>query len=266
MKRNEYFDFLKGIAILMVIGIHTFIGGGFSSWHEYLNTGVRQILNCAVPVFIACSGFFLAKKSLKNKEEIRSFYRKQISRVYLPCFLWSLPWFSSFIIGGNDPKTGILNLVFCGFSVFYFVILMIQYYLLLPVIQVVKNRAGGVLLAASSICSLACVAVVMYVTAIKNIQVPLTLYAGPFPLWIVFFVMGVILAEKDRNYNIGLIMGGIAIALVSQFIEARFLLSNQCMELDLASNLPHSFSQYWSYCCCSLNKQKAHINIIGLID
>lgn len=143
MKRNEYFDFLKGIAILMVIGIHTFIGGGFSSWHEYLNTGVRQILNCAVPVFIACSGFFLAKKSLKNKEEIRSFYRKQISRVYLPCFLWSLPWFSSFIIGGNDPKTGILNLVFCGFSVFYFVILMIQYYLLLPVIQVVKNRAGG---------------------------------------------------------------------------------------------------------------------------
>ena len=61
--RNDYFDFLKGIAILMVIGIHSFYGGGFNSFHEYFNTSIRQVLNCAVPIFIACSGFFLAKKT-----------------------------------------------------------------------------------------------------------------------------------------------------------------------------------------------------------
>ena len=145
-KRNEYFDFLKGIAILMVISNHTFIGGGFSTWHEYLNTGVRQIINCAVPIFLACSGFFLANKSLSNKEEICSFYKKQISRVYLPCLLWSLPWLVLYLHGKNDPMTGILNLFLCGFSVFYFVILVIQYYLLLPVLQRLQARWGGVLL------------------------------------------------------------------------------------------------------------------------
>lgn len=142
-ERNTYFDFLKGIAILMVIGIHTFIGGGFSSWHEYLNTGVRQILNCAVPIFIACSGFFLANKSLNNKKEVCGFYKKQISRVYMPGLLWSLPWLVLHLLGEKDPLIGVLSFVLCGFSVFYFVILMIQYYLLLPVIQKVKNRAGG---------------------------------------------------------------------------------------------------------------------------
>ena len=142
-ERNLYFDYLKGVAILMVMGIHTFIGGGFTSFHEYLNTDIRQVLNCAVPIFIACSGYFLANKKLNEKLEITSFYKKQISRVYIPCLLWSIPWFTLHILGGNGVVSGILNLVFCGFSVFYFVILMIQYYLLLPVFQVVRSRLGG---------------------------------------------------------------------------------------------------------------------------
>lgn len=158
VERNNYYDWLKGVAILMVIGIHTFVGGGFNSFHEWLNTGVRQILNCAVPIFIASSGFFLAKKQLNNKKLIVGFYKKQISRVYIPCLLWSIPWFVLHIISGNSVTTGILNLVFCGFSIFYFVILIIQYYLLLPVFQ--KLQMGGVIL--STACSLVCVAGVIY--------------------------------------------------------------------------------------------------------
>ncbi|MBR1543184.1 MAG: hypothetical protein IJ628_11315 [Bacteroidaceae bacterium] len=65
----------------------------------------------------------------------------------------------------------------------------------------------------------------MYVTAIKNIQVPLTLYAGPFPLWIVFFVLGVVLAGKERNYKVGLILVGIFIAFICQIVEAKMLCS-----------------------------------------
>lgn len=224
-ERNLYFDYLRGVAILMVIGIHTFIGGGFTSFYDYLNTGIRQVLNCAVPIFIACSGYFLANKNLNDKQDLTGFYKKQISRVYIPCLLWSIPWLSVHILGGNGVVSGILNLVFCGFSVFYFVILMIQYYLLLPAIQKVRSRMGGVLLICSIICSLVCVALVMYITAIKGIQVPLTLYAGPFPLWIVFFVLGVVLAGNRRNYKLGYIIIGIVLLLILQVIESKWLLT-----------------------------------------
>lgn len=209
----------------MVVGIHTFIGGGFGSFHEYLNTGIRQVLNCAVPVFIACSGFLLANKSLSNRNEITGFYRKQIARVYIPCLIWSLPWFALHLLGGQSLTRGIINYVFCGFSVFYFVVLIIQYYLLLPVIQVIIRRVRGVILAFSMACSLVCVALVMHITAIRDIQVPLTLYAGPFPLWIVFFVLGVALANSKRDYKIVYIAVGIVIALILQLIEAKWLLS-----------------------------------------
>ena len=33
------------------------------------------------------------RKKLDTRAEIRAFYKKQIVRVYIPCFLWSIPWF-----------------------------------------------------------------------------------------------------------------------------------------------------------------------------
>ena len=66
----------------------------------------------------------------------------------------------------------------------------------------------------------------MYITAIKGIQVPLTLYAGPFPLWIVFFVLGVALAGSGRNYKLGYIVTGIVLTLLLQIIESKWLLTH----------------------------------------
>ena len=64
MKRNTYFDFLRGFAIMMVVGIHTYTLGEDS-------TLVRQLLNTAVPLFIAISGYFLSQKKMENKDDYR---------------------------------------------------------------------------------------------------------------------------------------------------------------------------------------------------
>lgn len=48
--RMAYFDFLRGLAIIMVVGIHTYTLGEDSMV-------VMQLLNAAVPLFIAISGF-----------------------------------------------------------------------------------------------------------------------------------------------------------------------------------------------------------------
>lgn len=52
MKRNSYFDFLRGLAIMMVVGIHTFSVGNVDM-HQDIDASVlvRQMLNCAVPIF-----------------------------------------------------------------------------------------------------------------------------------------------------------------------------------------------------------------------
>lgn len=93
--RNPYFDFLRGLAILMVVGIHTYPGG-----HE-LNGEISDVIqlvlinffNCAVPLFLAISGYFIAQKRLITFADCRKFWSKQIPTVYVPCLIFSLPWF-----------------------------------------------------------------------------------------------------------------------------------------------------------------------------
>jgi probable poly-beta-1,6-N-acetyl-D-glucosamine export protein len=66
-ERIEYFDFLRGIAIIMVVAIHTF---GSSYTYEsisLLGISARQLTNCAVPIFLVSSAFLLGNKIFANK-------------------------------------------------------------------------------------------------------------------------------------------------------------------------------------------------------
>lgn len=57
-KRITYFDFLRGVAVLMVVGIHTFPQSTFGSISGNMEIVIRQMINCAVPLFLAISVFF----------------------------------------------------------------------------------------------------------------------------------------------------------------------------------------------------------------
>ena len=55
--RIPYFDFLRGVAIIMVVFIHC-----FGICYSYSNVNIpvitiRNLLNVAVPLFFAISGF-----------------------------------------------------------------------------------------------------------------------------------------------------------------------------------------------------------------
>lgn len=137
--REPYFDFLRGVAIIMVIGIHTY--------HDTLaHFGLlfRQFLNCAVPIFLAISGYFIGRKSFDAQGSYAKFLRKQVARVYIPMLIWSLPWALLSVRAGADVLPTFLWTLVGGMSVFYFVTLIIQYYALSPVIQCVDKCYGGV--------------------------------------------------------------------------------------------------------------------------
>ena len=140
-ERESWFDFLRGVAVLMVIAIHTF--AATSQKEEMVGDALivsRQMLNCAVPLFLAISGYFLAKK--QGERSYARFLKHQIPKIYIPTLIWSLPYWALYVWQGNDWMKGMILFLACGFSIYYFIALIIQYYVLLPVLRKV-NMGGG---------------------------------------------------------------------------------------------------------------------------
>lgn len=138
-ERVAYFDFLRGLAIMMVVGIHTYTLGEDSA-------EVRQVLNTAVPLFIAISGYFLSYKRMGNKEDYFSFLKKQLPKVYLPVLVWSLPLYALAIYSGRNIFGQTILLFACGLSIYYFVAFIMQCYVVLPIVNtcvLVNKRRGG---------------------------------------------------------------------------------------------------------------------------
>ena len=138
-ERVAYFDFLRGLAIMMVVGIHTYTLGEDS-------TLVRQLLNTAVPLFIAISGYFLSQKKIENKGDYLSFLKKQLPKVYLPVLVWSLPLYALALYSGSSIIKQTILLLGCGISIYYFVAFIMQCYVFLPVVNICisgNKRIGG---------------------------------------------------------------------------------------------------------------------------
>lgn len=148
-ERIEYFDILRALAIFGVVAIHSSSTGlQFSDNSFNFNFTVlwRNLLNFSVPMFLAISGFFLAKKKIKSSRDYFSFLKKQIPRVYIPLLIWSLVWLGlAVLIQNKSVIHEIIKLaIFQSSGPYYFIALIIQYYLLIPIIKrLASNRGGG---------------------------------------------------------------------------------------------------------------------------
>lgn len=135
MQRNLYFDNLRGIAILMVVAIHTFIACEFDNCQSIFAIGMREIFNVAVPLFLAISGFFIGRKKIEYNSQFFKFWKKQIPKVYIPTLFWSIPYLALAVFHQQPLFKNLLVFLFCGYSIYYFIALIIQCYLLLPFLQ-----------------------------------------------------------------------------------------------------------------------------------
>ena len=217
MQRNLYFDTLRGIAILMVVAIHTFIACEFDNFQSICAISMREIFNLAVPLFLAISGFFIGRKKFESNYQIITFWKKQIPKVYIPTLFWSIPYLTLALYHQQSLLKNILVFLLCGYSIYYFIALIIQCYLLLPFIQkkMLNYAMGGVILSLSLIC----VAVISY-TSITRF--PLIVFAGPIIVWLIFFWIGVFLSRRERDYKIGKIFIGVLLSYVLMLIETKY--------------------------------------------
>lgn len=220
--RNNYFDFLRGIAIIMVIGIHTFPSiHDMNDISDWVIIFIRQILNCAVPLFLAISGYFIAQKDLDTLSNKFSFWKKQIPAIYIPCLVFSFGWFFLYIAnrGVNSILIGLANLIVCGFSVYYFIILMIQLYLITPFLLKINKKMGGKGIIATSLISTSYILILSYMMYVEGMSFALVTYAGPFACWIVFYMLGIWHSTNPRKNNLKLAIILITIGYIGSIIE-----------------------------------------------
>lgn len=212
-----YFDFWRGIAIVMVVAIHTANGLDFTSIFGNIRIVLRFLMNSAVPVFLALSSFFLSKKDLTQQDDCLKFWKIQIPKVYIPMLIWSIPVFFTSLLFDNASLTkSLLKLLFGGYDVFYFIILIIQCYVLLPLILVHKRFSLYI--------SFLLIVLSWWAIIYKFPSLPLLLYAGPFTSWIFYFVLGVIISRTTKkNYPIIFPILLIGIGLILQYLESKYL-------------------------------------------
>ena len=205
---------------MMVVGIHTYTLGKDS-------TVVRQLLNTAVPLFVAISGYCLSQKRMENKDDYLFFLKKQFPKVYLPVLVWSLPLYAIALYSGSSIIKQTILLLSCGLSIYYFVAFIMQCYVVLPVINnyISGNKRRVVIV--SCLISFAWIAGVMYMNTIQGKGIPLILYAGPLPCWLMFFVLGVMIGHKpERNYSIILPIVISILGFILSVIESDYLLDH----------------------------------------
>lgn len=218
--RDPYFDFLRGLAIAAVVGIHTVKADfDYDSVIGFFTVSLRQAIGCAVPVFLAVSGYFLCRKEIYNKAGYLSFLKRQIPTVYLPCLVWSLPWLIMAIWNGKSLAVTLLLYFGCGLSVMYFIAVIIQCYIALPVLKKINFPWVIICLLISLLAS----AANLVYNIIPGVNLPLIVYGGPIPMLGAFFVIGYWLGQKTRNYSIQLVLILYVVTLLLSIVETYLL-------------------------------------------
>ena len=123
-KRRPYFDYLRGAAIMMVVAIHTYVQPTAVKGFD-IEVLLRQVLNCAVPLFLAISGYFCYQKSFAEGGSHKRFLMHQVPKIYIPTFLWSLPLLVVALYKGKSPLGELILMMTCGYSIYYFIVVTI---------------------------------------------------------------------------------------------------------------------------------------------
>lgn len=161
---------------------------------------------------------------MSSGDKIVGFWRKQIPTVYIPCLVFSLGWFVlGFLQNGmSNWSINLIKLVICGFSVYYFIALIVQLYAVTPWLLRFNNWGGVIVTAIITALS---ILLTTYMMEIEGRSFPLILYAGPMFSWVFYFMVGIWYSAHSRHYSLWSAILLIIVGLLGSVIEARYYLS-----------------------------------------
>ena len=188
-------DFVRAIAVFSVIMIHV-----SANYVELLGLGflMNQWSRFAVPLFLLLSGLVL---HLPQAQRLSAaiFYRRRFGKILFPYLLWSVFYvlFTAFtnrlpIAWSSLPSALIYG---TGYYHLYFVIILLQLYLLYPLLSKWLARTPLLCLSLSFTLTFAS-EIILYLAMFSKILLPHAsspIYLVAFPSWLFFFVLGMYL-------------------------------------------------------------------------
>ncbi len=220
----------KGIAVLAVVAVHALAIYPdtiyTTSDYRLIFIFLNQLSRFSVPLFLAVSGFGLARKYQHKKVENKHFIWTRIAKLLPQYLLWSAILFGVLYFGstwGIEGESKFFARLLHGNADYhlYFVPLIFQFYLLFSVIlSKIKNRKQlAVLVAASGILQISWFILLRYVTETKvpgiSSLINDQLQYRQTISWFFYFLLGIFLAQFNLDKVRAIKTTGLGILLVT---------------------------------------------------
>lgn len=146
--RVSYWDNWKGIAIIAVVLIHassSTAGFDTGSFNWEFGLVLRQMVDFAVPMFFALSGFFSVKNSSGSPF---LYYKERILKIAPPYLVWTAV-FLALRTPSSPPSVEevIKGVVFgTGIGIGYFVVVLAQFVFLTPILARIHSKATHIVI------------------------------------------------------------------------------------------------------------------------
>lgn len=231
IKRDDYFDQLRGIAIIAIVAIHVtsvIVDRNFANTFNFSFLFIyRQLLNFAIPLFLFVSGYFMAIKDVSNVKKYKSFILKQTKKILIPYTIFTSIFILIDYYSGESITLKSVALNFLTGNVispYFFIILIFQYYLLLPLLQKINNLKGLIISIVINILYF----VALYIYRINLTQdIPNLYYALIFPAWLFFYQYGLYSGKYALPKKSAIWLWLLPLSVVLIFIESKFWLKEK---------------------------------------
>lgn len=205
-ERKIELDVLRGLAIIAVVLIHSIdvvlrsSNSPFPGRNFYV--AVDQLSRFCVPMFVAVSGFVLAK-NYQEKLPIFSFFKKRIWRLIPPYLFYSFLAYSFLrlpTVFYQNEQFSVWQIIFLGKADFpyYFVPMIVQLYLLFPLLILLLKKKNVTLLVGALAFQAVTIAFFTFQNEIRKVWGPdfsdlnQYLFSGS---WIFYFALGAFMAQ-----------------------------------------------------------------------
>jgi len=251
-KRLREFDFLRAIAAISIIAIHVTARFAFNSRGAYF---WNQAMRYAVPMFIIISGLLLLYTDMDSKKlNYFGFLYKRLKKILIPYILWTVAYIiynqRHDLIGIWAAKQDFLaDLCRCllfgtGGAHLYFIAIIIQLYLLYPLLRMLVTKWPRIILSASLITTFVFqTAVYLWEIKLLTLAEFVIPYYIFFPTWVFYFVLGMYVSLNMKAWQDKLAGRGIHVIIV-WVLSLGILLVDSKLTLTYGSSIKPSIMLY----------------------
>jgi peptidoglycan/LPS O-acetylase OafA/YrhL len=205
-KRLRELDLLRGFITLSVIAIHATGAYAYAGGYPYF---WNHLIRYSVPAFIVLSGLVLfhSDRNVYEKPSLGAFFGKRVKRVLIPYIIWSVIYIlyaqrhsmKAFIAGGTSSLEYVLQQILSGTAAYhlYFILIILQFYVLYPILRYAFRVWPVYTLAAAFLIS-AFFHIAAYLEMFSIIILPgfIFPYYMIFPTWLFYFIFGMFIAKN----------------------------------------------------------------------